>query len=95
MKEKICVTTWIAILKTVLVWSSIFFGLIAAWLWYKSTLTILYTEEEAPRNKQPERTNYINYFATAEAQGTWNKRAAIVTAFSLFCQAVSLALQQI
>jgi hypothetical protein len=78
------------VLGTITGWAAVVLGFLAAWLWYRSTAAVLYSREEAKRDH-----DLINYFATAESQSSWNKRAAAATAGSLLCQAISLALQQL
>lgn len=81
---------WIAILEGATGWAAVLFGFLAAWLWYRSTKSVLYDPAEAKRDH-----DLINYFATAQAQAKSNKWAAAATALSLLCQAISLALQQL
>lgn len=79
---------YLGIIISVTAWAAVALGLIAAWLWYKSTASVLYDPAEAKRDH-----DLVNIFATVEAQSKWNRRAAIATALSLVCQATASALQ--
>jgi hypothetical protein len=81
---------WLVALKTTTGWAAVVFGFLAAWLWLKSTGQVLYTPEEAKRDH-----DLVNIFATVEMQSKWNRRAATVTAVSLLCQAISMALPNV
>lgn len=79
---------YLGILQSVATWAAVALGLLAAWLWYRSTASVLYTPEEAKRDH-----DLVNIFATVEAQSKWNRRGAVATALSLVCQAIASALQ--
>lgn len=84
--------------KTCWVWCSIIFGFLAAVLWFWATIiTVPYVQrfvkgaEEAAIIDMNDKTGQqTDFLYTAKEQTRWNRWAALATAISMFCQAMSL-----
>ena len=81
-------------IKEILVWLAVAFGLAAAALWYISTKVVVSPAESRMGVKvlgtiegKP-----AEFFATALQQVKWNRWAALATAAASACQALALSL---
>ena len=70
---------------------AIVFGLLAAWLWYKSTMAKVFYDPSETKGV----VDRINYFATPELQAKWNRWAAAATAISVLCQSIAMILAKV
>jgi len=87
-------------IKTVLLWASAISGFIAAALWFGATIVrVPYKQRIVKGMAEPalvetddDTGRETDVLYTAKRQTKWNMWAALFTAISVFCQAISLML---
>ena len=85
------------IIEIALNWATVFFGFLAAGLWFTSTITAVSPNPDSNEFVIIEKDNgkEKDVLATAERQVWWNRWAASATGAAALCQAVVMTLRVI